>query len=77
MSESKNKNLVPAAMVFAVAMTFIDQTVVAIAIPDVQRSVWPVGDRLAVGHQRLPRGKLRDTQESSRTIEPEPTEMEA
>ena len=28
-----NKNLVLAAMVFAVAMTFIDQTIVAIAIP--------------------------------------------
>jgi EmrB/QacA subfamily drug resistance transporter len=34
-----NKNLVLAAMVFAVAMTFIDQTIVAIAIPDVQRSL--------------------------------------
>ena len=29
-----NKNLVLAAMVFAVAMTFIDQTIVAIAIPE-------------------------------------------
>ncbi len=38
-SESTNKNLVLAAMVFAVAMTFIDQTIVAIAIPDVQRSL--------------------------------------
>ena len=28
-----NKGLVLAAMVFAVAMTFIDQTIVAIAIP--------------------------------------------
>jgi len=31
-----NKNLVLAAMVFAVAMTFIDQTIVAIAIPKIQ-----------------------------------------
>jgi EmrB/QacA subfamily drug resistance transporter len=31
-----NKNLVLAAMVFAVAMTFIDQTIVAIAIPRIQ-----------------------------------------
>jgi hypothetical protein len=28
-----NKRLVLAAMVFAVAMTFIDQTIVAIAVP--------------------------------------------
>jgi predicted MFS family arabinose efflux permease len=34
-----NKNLVLAAMVFAVAMTFIDQTIVAIAIPDLQRDL--------------------------------------
>lgn len=32
----RNKNLVLAAMVFAVAITFIDQTIVAIAIHDVQ-----------------------------------------
>jgi EmrB/QacA subfamily drug resistance transporter len=31
-----NKNLVLAAMVFAVAMTFIDQTIVAIAVPDIE-----------------------------------------
>ncbi len=31
-----NKNLVLTAMVFAVAMTFIDQTIVAIAIPKIQ-----------------------------------------
>jgi EmrB/QacA subfamily drug resistance transporter len=35
----KNKNLVLAAMVFAVAMTFIDQTIVAIAIPDLQKDL--------------------------------------
>jgi EmrB/QacA subfamily drug resistance transporter len=34
-----NKNLVLAAMVFAVAMTFIDQTIVAIAIPDLQKDL--------------------------------------
>jgi len=34
-----SKNLVLAAMVFAVAMTFIDQTIVAIAIPDLQREL--------------------------------------
>jgi EmrB/QacA subfamily drug resistance transporter len=36
-SEGPKKNLVLAAMVFAVAMTFIDQTIVAIAIPDLQK----------------------------------------
>jgi EmrB/QacA subfamily drug resistance transporter len=34
-----NKNLVLAAMVFAVAMTFIDQTIVAIAIPKIQNEL--------------------------------------
>jgi EmrB/QacA subfamily drug resistance transporter len=34
-----NKNLVLAAMVFAVAMTFIDQTIVVIAIPNLQRDL--------------------------------------
>jgi EmrB/QacA subfamily drug resistance transporter len=37
--EAGNKNLVLAAMVFAVAMTFIDQTIVAIAIPDLQQDL--------------------------------------
>jgi EmrB/QacA subfamily drug resistance transporter len=36
---SPNKNLVLAAMVFAVAMTFIDQTIVAIAIPHIQKEL--------------------------------------
>jgi EmrB/QacA subfamily drug resistance transporter len=36
---TQNKNLVLAAMVFAVAMTFIDQTIVAIAIPDIQKEL--------------------------------------
>jgi EmrB/QacA subfamily drug resistance transporter len=33
------KNLVLAAMIFAVGMTFIDQTIVSIAIPEMQRSL--------------------------------------
>src|SRR6201994_4020034 len=33
------KNLVLGAMVFAVAMTFIDQTIVAIAIPNIERQL--------------------------------------
>jgi hypothetical protein len=36
---SGRKNLVLAAMVFAVAMTFIDQTIVAIAIPNIQKQL--------------------------------------
>jgi EmrB/QacA subfamily drug resistance transporter len=36
---ASNKNLVLAAMVFAVAMTFIDQTIVAIAIPSLRREL--------------------------------------
>ncbi len=36
---SPSKNLVLAAMVFAVAMTFIDQTIVAIAIPHIQKEL--------------------------------------
>ncbi len=38
-ARTRGKNLVLAAMVFAVAMTFIDQTIVAIAIPRVQREL--------------------------------------
>jgi EmrB/QacA subfamily drug resistance transporter len=36
---ASNKNLVLAAMVFAVAMTFIDQTIVAIAIPNLRKEL--------------------------------------
>src|ERR1700756_5639718 len=45
-----NKNLVLAAMVFAVAMTFIDQTIVAIAIPNIQRelSLSPTGSQWVI-----------------------------
>jgi EmrB/QacA subfamily drug resistance transporter len=39
MTGAQNKNLVLAAMVFAVAMTFIDQTIVAIAIPSIEREL--------------------------------------
>src|SRR5450432_888946 len=38
-SHPANKHLVLAAMVFAVAMTFIDQTIVAIAIPKLQKDL--------------------------------------
>ena len=34
-----NKNLVLAAMIFAVAMTFIDQTIVSIAVPQIQHEL--------------------------------------
>jgi EmrB/QacA subfamily drug resistance transporter len=39
MSSAPNKHLVLITMVFAVAMTFIDQTIVAIAIPDIQKGL--------------------------------------
>ena len=39
MPAASNKNLVLAAMVFAVAMTFIDQTIVAIAVPDLEHDL--------------------------------------
>jgi EmrB/QacA subfamily drug resistance transporter len=39
LSRAPSKNLVLAAMVFAVAMTFIDQTIVAIAVPDLQQDL--------------------------------------
>ena len=34
-----NRNLVLAAMIFAVAMTFIDQTIVSIAVPEIQKEL--------------------------------------
>src|SRR5581483_11362694 len=64
-----NKNLVLAAMVFAVAMTFIDQTIVAIAIPNIQRELslsatgaqWVVnGYLIALSALFLLGGKLGD-----------------
>ena len=34
-----NRNLFSAAMIFAVSMTFIDQTIVSIAVPNIQREL--------------------------------------
>ena len=39
MGSGTNKKLALAAMIFAVAMTFIDQTIVAIAVPDLQKDL--------------------------------------
>jgi EmrB/QacA subfamily drug resistance transporter len=38
-SASRSRNLILAAMIFAVAMTFIDQTIVSIAAPNLQREL--------------------------------------
>ena len=38
-AQHSSKNLVLAAMIFAVAMTFIDQTIVSIAVPEIQREL--------------------------------------
>lgn len=38
-SGGRPRNLVLAAMIFAVAMTFIDQTIVSIAVPEIQREL--------------------------------------
>jgi EmrB/QacA subfamily drug resistance transporter len=38
-ARGSNKNLVLVAMIFAVAMTFIDQTIVAIAVPELQKDL--------------------------------------
>ncbi|MEW1864021.1 MFS transporter [Streptomyces sp. NPDC088194] len=38
-SGGRSKNLVLAAMIFAVAMTFIDQTIVSIAVPEIQNEL--------------------------------------
>jgi EmrB/QacA subfamily drug resistance transporter len=39
MAAEGNKTLVLAAMIFAVAMTFIDQTIVALAVPELQKDL--------------------------------------
>jgi EmrB/QacA subfamily drug resistance transporter len=39
MAASQNKRLVLVAMIFAVAMTFIDQTIVSIAVPELQKDL--------------------------------------
>ena len=49
-----NKRLVLAAMVFAVAMTFIDQTIVSIAVPELQKDL----DLSATGVQWVVNGYL-------------------
>ena len=38
-TDSRPRNLVLAAMIFAVAMTFIDQTIVSIAVPEIQKEL--------------------------------------
>src|SRR5665213_187654 len=38
-SVGRSRNLVLAAMIFAVAMTFIDQTIVSIAVPQIQKEL--------------------------------------
>src|SRR5277367_6141986 len=38
-SASRSRNLVLAAMIFAVSMTFIDQTIVSIAAPNIQKEL--------------------------------------
>src|ERR1700743_3081527 len=35
----RSRNLILAAMIFAVAMTFIDQTIVSIAVPNIQHEL--------------------------------------
>ena len=35
----RSRNLILAAMIFAVAMTFVDQTIVAIAVPQIQNQL--------------------------------------
>jgi EmrB/QacA subfamily drug resistance transporter len=39
MAQAQNKRLVLVAMIFAVAMTFIDQTIVSIAVPELQKDL--------------------------------------
>ena len=39
MAQPTNQRLVLVAMIFAVAMTFIDQTIVAIAVPELQKDL--------------------------------------
>ena len=39
MNGGGNKTLALAAMIFAVAMTFIDQTIVSIAVPELQKDL--------------------------------------
>src|ERR1700727_290253 len=77
MTSQPNKNLILAAMVFAVAMTFIDQTIVAIAIPNIQRelslsetaSQWVInGYLLALSSLFAFGGKLGDVLDRRRVV---------
>ena len=52
----RSKGLILTGMIFAVAMTLIEQTIVSIAGPTIQRDLVPVAQRYAVGDQRLPTG---------------------
>src|ERR1019366_645292 len=49
-----NRNRVLAAMIFAVAMTFIDQTILSIAVPEYPARAVAVRHRRPMGGQRLP-----------------------
>jgi hypothetical protein len=64
-----NKGLVLAAMVFAVAMTFIDQTIVAIAIPNLQKDL----SLTATGSQWSSTGTCSRCRRCSRSAANSPT----
>ena len=53
-SSSSNQRLTLVAMIFAVAMMFIDQTIVSLAIPQLSERPLALRDRRAVDRQRLP-----------------------
>ena len=38
-TDSRSRNLILTAMIFAVSMTFIDQTIISIAVPHIQREL--------------------------------------
>jgi hypothetical protein len=42
----RSKGLVLTAMIFAVAMTFIDQTIVSMAAPAIQHGLGPLASRV-------------------------------
>ena len=60
---AQNKRLVLVAMIFAVAMMFIDQTIVALAVPDLQEDLslsatgaqWIINGYLLVARRRCSR----------------------
>ena len=58
-TNDRGKRLTLIAMIFAVAMTFIDQTIVSVAAPDDPARARPDQQRYAVGDQRLPAGTGR------------------